>query len=119
MERDEEGHFPEEFRRWAVSAMERGEISATELSVQYGIRGHSTVLKWCRRYGGNTYPIMRKMRDLSSNLSEGERKLQELQNQVKIMERELKDSRLRQATLETLIEVAEQHCFPVAFAESV
>ena len=99
--------FTEEFRRSIVLKVESGEQSVTELKRQYGILGHSTILKWCRRYGGKQYPVMpRKKVDVS--LSHQEKQLQELRNQVKVLERDLKESRLKQATLETLIDIAEK-----------
>jgi transposase len=108
MERDARGYFTEEFRRWAVAAIEAGEMNSSELSSQYGIRGHSTILKWCRRYGGGRYPIMGHGTRDAAELSKEQKQVQILRNQVKSLERELKDSRLRQATLETLIDIAEQ-----------
>lgn len=103
------GDFTEEFRRWAVSAMESGEISAAELSKRYEIRGHSTLLKWCRRYGGNSYPVMKTRHKSDSAISAEERKILLLKNQVKALESELKESRFKQVTLETLISIAERH----------
>ena len=106
--RDKRGRFTEEFRRWAVSEVESGTQSSVALSREYGIRGHSTLLKWCRRYGGNEYPIMKKTtKDVARSVKDDRALL--LQNQVKMLERELKEARLKQATLETLIDIAERH----------
>ena len=109
MERDKGRHFSEEFKRWSVMALESGEITKDGLKAQYGITGHTTILKWCRLYGKKEYPLRSLEKGLDTQISREERTLQGLRNQVTILERELKDSRLRQATLETLVDVAEKH----------
>ena len=43
--------FTEAFKRHVVREVERGKISQSEAMSRYGILGHSTVLKWCRKYG--------------------------------------------------------------------
>ncbi len=107
MERDKRGYFPEEFRRWAVTKVESGELSVEEINRDYGIQGHSTVVKWCRRYGTKQYPVG-PQRASAERASPEERKIHVLRSQVKVLERELKEARLKQATLESLVEVAEQ-----------
>ena len=92
-ERNARGYFTEEFRKWAVSAIEAGELSSIELHSRYGIRGHSTLLKWCRQYGGNQYPIMRTVQKSDSGITKEERQILLLRNQVKALESELKESR--------------------------
>ena len=108
-QRDSRGHFTEEFRRWSVSVLEAGTKSSADVMNEYGIRGHSTLLKWCRRYGGNQYPIMSTRTRNGVTVPKEEQKLLLLRNQVKVLERELKEARLKQATLETLIDIAEHH----------
>jgi transposase-like protein len=107
--RNGRGYFSEEFRRWAVSTIEAGELSGIELCDRYGIRGHSTLLKWCRRYGGKQYPVMKTRLISASEITKEERQVLILRNQVKALESELKESRMKQATLETLIDIAERH----------
>jgi transposase-like protein len=111
-ERDERGFFTEEFRRWAVSVVESGEQDVVSFSYSHGIRGHSTIMKWCRRYGGKEYPVMAKKQKNGVEHIQDNRQLQLLRNQVKVLESELKEARLKQATLETLIDIAEQH-YPI------
>ena len=106
--RDAEGHFTEEFKRWAVTELETGRSASTELSKRYGIGGHSTILKWCRRYGGNQYPFMKKAKPTGVQIGKNDQVLL-LQNQVKVLERDLREARLKQATVETLIDIAERH----------
>jgi transposase-like protein len=100
------GEFNEDFKQKIVTEIENGKRSSKDISLAYGIKGHSTILKWCRQYGGNQYTIM------SGPRKSGLPKLKDdqvllLQNQVKVLERELREARFKQATLETVIDIAE------------
>ena len=106
--RDYRGNFTEVFRRFFVLEVESGKKTLHDLNVGYGIQGHSTILKWCRKYGDNQYPMKVHMtKEGSPSLKENEALL--LRNQVKVLERELRESQLKQATLETLFDIAERH----------
>ena len=107
-ERNNRGNFTEDFKRKIVTEIELGTRSRNDVIISYGIQGHSTILKWCRQYGGNPYPIMRKTSNTIA-ISNKDDQVLLLQNQIKGLERELKESRLKQATLETLIDIAERH----------
>lgn len=103
-------NFTEEFKRFVVSEVESGKRNIRELNFDFGIQGHSTILKWCRKYGGHQYPMIKRTpNDLPPSLKNDEASL--LRNQVKLLQRELDESRLKQATLETLIDIAEKHYF--------
>jgi len=43
--------FTEAFKQHVVGEVEAGRISQSEANRKYGILGHSTILKWCRKYG--------------------------------------------------------------------
>jgi transposase len=106
VERDARGRFKEEFRKEVILKIETGQLRVSEAKRQYGILGHSTLLKWHRKYGRNNYSIMTA--PVKTNLSGDKKRILLLQNQVKVLERELREARLKQATLETLIDVAEE-----------
>lgn len=105
--RTEHGYFKEEFKRMVVSELESGQRTVQEVTSTYGILGHSTLLKWCRQYGEKSYSSMRKNGDTAPIKGDNEKVL--LRNQIKVLEQELKESRWKQATLETLIDIAERH----------
>jgi transposase len=107
-ERNSRGRFSEEFKRSMVSAIEFGVYSCAEVEKRYEIRGHSTISKWCRRYGGNQTTIMSNQRKEEHPSLKDDQVLL-LQNQVKVLEWELREARLKQATLETLIDIAERN----------
>lgn len=104
--RTERGYFSAEFKKSVVLEFESGKRDIHELNNLYQIRGHSTILKWCRLYGSVKYPTMRKIKPSSTGKTE-ENIL--LTKQIYVLERELKEARLKQATLETLIDIAEEH----------
>jgi len=70
---------------------------------RYGIRGKSAVLNWCRKYGRYEHLGMKeRTRDESEELEE------KLRADKAALEAELKASKLKVASLEALIEVADQ-----------
>ena len=106
--RDNRGEYSDEFKRFVVSEIESGKRNPKDLNQAYGIQGHSTILKWCRKYGGNHYPMAKRTsNDSAIKGKDDETAL--LRNQVKLLQKDLDESRLKQATLETLIDIAEKH----------
>lgn len=59
--------YSESFKIKIVREYERGHQTKDYLMNKYGIRGHSSVLEWCRKYGKLSYPqrktIGRPMKD--------------------------------------------------------
>lgn len=100
--------FTVEFKRWVVSEIAAGKKNRHEVCQEYGIQGHSTIQKWFYRYGGNQDLSMSSPSQPSSQKDSDKQSLL-LRNQVKALERELKESRLKQVVLETLIDIAERH----------
>ena len=43
--------FSESFKKQVVKEYDQGLLNKDQLQVKYGLRGNSTVLKWCRKYG--------------------------------------------------------------------
>ncbi len=43
--------YSESFKIHVVSEVESGKLSKCAANRKYGILGHSTILKWCRKYG--------------------------------------------------------------------
>ncbi|MVM35999.1 hypothetical protein GO755_38655 [Spirosoma sp. HMF4905] len=44
------------FKRKIVQEYEGGLLNKDRLALKYGIKGNSTILKWCRQYGRLAYP---------------------------------------------------------------
>lgn len=98
--------FTESFKRHVVIEVERGEITQCEAGRKYGILGHSTILKWCRKYGA--YSHSGSNRQSRSVMTDDKRELLFLRNENKLLKQQLKESQFREVVLETLVEVAEE-----------
>ena len=98
--------FTEAFKRHVVGEVESWRISQPEASRRYGILGHSTILKWCRKYG--KLPSYRGMRKGLRSMDEKEKELLRVQNENKALRQELEDARLKNVALETMVDVAER-----------
>ena len=98
--------FTEAFKRHVVNEVESGKINQSEANRRYGILGHSTILKWCRKYG--KLPEHRTRITRKRRMNEQEIELLRLQNENKALKQELEDARFRNVVLETLVDVAER-----------
>ncbi len=96
--------YSEAFKIQLVREIELGLLSQSEANRRYKIRGHSTILRWIRKYGN---PLM-----VNKNKSKGSSVFDEkellLKNEIKELKRELEDARLRNVVLETLVDVADR-----------
>ena len=96
--------YTEAFKMQVVREVENGRITKSQASERYGILGHSTVLKWCRKYGecvstkASKGPVM----------SEKDIEIQRQANEIKALKEELDAARLKNAVYDTLIDVAER-----------
>ena len=106
MKEDRSARFTEAFKRHMVREVESGRISQSEASRRYGIMGHSTILKWCRKYG--RLPSHRGTRKGSMRMEEKEIELLRLRNENKALKQELEEARFKAVVLETLVDVAER-----------
>ena len=98
--------FTEAFKLHVVEEVESGRISQSEASRKYDILGHSTILKWCRKYGQQTPHKSRKER--TGIMPQKEHELLLLNNEIKALKQELEDARFKNVVLETLVDVAER-----------
>ncbi|MCJ7811929.1 transposase [bacterium] len=98
--------FTEAFKVHVVREVETGRISQSEVSRRYGILGHSTILKWIRKYG--KLPTHGSKRKGSMRMEEKEIELLRLENEIKELKQELENARFKNVVLETLVDVAER-----------
>jgi transposase-like protein len=91
--------YSQAFKLQVVREYERGFRTKDDLMNKYHIRGHSTVLQWCRKYGKLYYPKTkvpgRPMKDPQKQ-------------RIKELEHELKEAREKIMVYEKLIEIAKQ-----------
>ena len=97
--------FTEAFKRHVVGEVESGRISQSEASRRYGILGHSTILKWCRKYG--RLPVV-KLKGNEGLMDEKDIELLRFRNEIRELKRELENARMKNVVMETLVDVAER-----------
>jgi transposase-like protein len=88
------------FKLAVVSQVEKGEMTYKQAQKAYGIQGRSTVLVWLRRHGSldwyNPQTVM------------GPKSKETPAQQIKRLERELSDERLKNEILNTMIDISDQ-----------
>lgn len=89
--------YSESFKRQVVREFEIGPLNKKQLRRKYGIKGNSTILKWCRKYGKLYYPpnsgaIGRPMKDPQKQ-------------RIKELEKTLENERLKVTAYEKLLEI--------------
>ena len=99
-------HFTEAFKLHVVREVELGRITKSEASRRYVILGHSTIMKWCRKYG-KLMP-QRSKGAKGTIMEKKDIELLRLENEIKALKQELEDARLKNVVLETLVDVAER-----------
>ena len=100
--RTKQGTFSEACKLHIVEEVEAGRLSQSEAMRRYGILGHSTILKWCRKYG--QLPTSRR----GVQMARQEHEALLLENEIKALKQELDDARFKNVVLETLVDVAEK-----------
>ena len=95
--------FTEAFKLHVVDEVKTGRISQSEASRRYGILGHATILKWCRKYGKSP-----SHRNIGLSMDNKEIELLRLHNEIKALRQELEDARFKNVVLETLVDAAER-----------
>ena len=93
------------FRRWLVRELDAGRMTVGDAIERFNINPrnwHHLISHWRKRYTSGivlSLPVM----------TEKERKkLEALQKQIKALEKQLEDAQMKNAALETLIDVAEE-----------
>ena len=89
------------FKLSVISQVEKGEMTYKQAQRRYGIQGRSTVLCWLRKHG-NLYWSKPSLHFMSSPNSK-----ETPAQQIKRLERELEDEKLRNMILNRMIDVAD------------
>jgi transposase len=102
---DDRNAYEVSFRRWLVSQLEAREMTVGEAIRKFNISpssGAVLIRDWRKKYSGDIIPNSIEMTE------QEKQKLTALQKQVKAMEKQLEDARMRNIALNTLIDVAEE-----------
>ena len=101
--------YSESFKIHVVQEIESGKLNVSEANRKYNILGHSTILKWRRKYGSLSFEksgITRKKAFCYMNKEDYE--ILRLKNEIESLKSELEDSRMKNVVLETMVDIAEK-----------
>jgi transposase len=103
--RTKSGQYSETFKIHVVAEVESGKLSIAEANRKYNIAGHTTVSKWCRKYGKST----NKQNNLKGTImAKEEHEIVRLHNEIKALKANLDDERMKNVVLETMVDIAEK-----------
>ena len=90
------------FKLAVVSQVEKGELTYKQAQSVYGIQGRSTVLVWLRKHGSLDWkhPEVNRMSDPKAKETPSQ--------QIKRLERELSDERLKNELLNKMIDISDR-----------
>lgn len=95
-------HYSEEFKLKVVHEVLRGEISKEACRERYGIKGHSTVLKWIRKFGLSKESIKMGQKKKKT------RRPTDLKAEIRLLKKELSYEKLKSEALSEMIDIAEE-----------
>ena len=101
-------YYPEELKLEVISKVQSKQLTQAEARRQYGIRGHSTILKWIKKYGYLSNVELPKSKDMKKKEELQAERIRKLEKLLADKELELSDSKLKTRILETIIDLAEQ-----------
>lgn len=97
--------YSEAFRRKVVEEVRSGEISQSGAQKKYGIGGNTTVKKWLLRSDRMEEEQKKKRASMEKEVAE----LEKLKEEKQQLESALAQAHLKILSLETIIELAEEH----------
>ena len=104
-------YYPEELKLEIVNEVLQGRITQAEASRKYSIKGHSTILKWLKKYG--TLPDSQinkgeKMSIKEEQLKKYEERISKLEKILVDREIELENEKLKARLYDRMINLAER-----------
>lgn len=90
------------FKLAVISEVEKGTMTYKQAQRAYGIQGRSTVLVWLRKHGNLDWsnPIVHSMHNSKRKETPAQ--------QIKRLEKQLKDEKLKTLILNTMIDISDQ-----------
>ena len=92
--------YNEFLKRRVVREVLSGELTQSQANLKYGIRGHSTILKWIRKFESQDSFLLSMCAHKNSDN-------EDLIQRIKKLERELEEQRLLAEGLSHMIDIAE------------
>jgi len=101
-------YYPEELKLEVISKVQSNQITQAEAMRQYDIRGHSTILKWIKKYGYLQEEELTRSKEMKNKQEEQANRIRKLEKLLADKELELSDVKLKSKILEKIIDLAEQ-----------
>jgi hypothetical protein len=102
---DEKCDYEVSFRRWLVREIEEGRMTTMEAVKTFNLHpeyGRKHIYEWRKKYAPSMFLSLPAMTE------QEKQELATLQKQLKAMEKQLEEARMRNIALSTLIDVAEE-----------
>lgn len=102
---DEQCDYEVSFRRWLVREIEEGRMTTMEAVKQFNFHPHNgciMIRDWRKKYAASMFL------SLPSMTEQQKQELAALQKQLKAIEKQLEEAKMRNIALNTLIDVAEE-----------
>lgn len=102
---DEKCDYEVSFRRWLVREIEEGRTTTMEAVKEFNFNpsnGGTLIYEWRKKYAPSMFLSLPAMTE------QEKQELAALQKQLKAMEKQLEEARMRNIALSTLIDVAEE-----------
>jgi transposase-like protein len=93
--------YSESIKNEVIHLVQSGLLTKEEASRRYGIKGHSTILKWIRKFEGPD-PLEISMKDYDKLDKKA------LLKRIKELERQLEDEQIRSFGYSRMIDIAEE-----------
>jgi len=93
--------YSEKLKREVVFQVQSGQLTQSEANRKYGIKGHSTILKWIRKFEESDLHFQRLMDYNKSDKND-------LIKRIKELERQLEDEQIRSLGYSKMIDIAEK-----------
>ena len=90
------------FQQKVVSEIESGKLNIGDARRLYDIRGHETIQKWIRKFGKNH--LLSKV--VRIEMKDEKDRVRELEKRIRQLESALADEHIKNAVLESLVEIA-------------
>lgn len=103
--KDEKCDYEVSFRRWLVREIEEGRMTTMEAVKTFNMHPHNgriMIYEWRKKYAPSMFLSLPAMTE------QEKQELAALQKQLKAMEKQLEEARMRNIALSTLIDVAEE-----------
>ena len=97
--------YSETFKKHVIKEIQEGKFTPAEAERHYGIKGHSTVNKWLKKYskeGLNRKKVIER-------LEKEETKVEKLEHRIRELEKALSDSMIENLVNKELVKLAKIH----------